>query len=149
MGDLLREIWESLRQNKFRTAMTGFAVVWGIFILVVLLGASNGLENGMQANYGSRRSNSVDIWGQWRSVPYKGLPTNRMLRFTDKEANIIRHLPEVELFSRVSARYSDVVYGKESIFAKTKSALFTKRKVQQNFKSSKLLSRKFAAFFNV
>ena len=117
MGDLLREIWESLRQNKFRTAMTGFAVVWGIFILVVLLGASNGLENGMQANYGSRRSNSVDIWGQWRSVPYKGLPINRMLRFTDKEANIIRHLPEVELFSRVSARYSDVVYGKESVSA--------------------------------
>jgi putative ABC transport system permease protein len=40
-----------------------------------------------------------------------------MLRFTDKEANIIRHLPEVELFSRVSARYSDVVYGKESVSA--------------------------------
>ena len=62
MFDLLSEILQSLRRNKFRTAMTGFAVVWGIFILVVLLGVSNGLENGMQANYGNRLSNSVDIW---------------------------------------------------------------------------------------
>ena len=117
MGDLLREIWESLRQNKFRTAMTGFAVVWGIFILVVLLGASNGLENGMQANYGSRLSNSVDIWSSWTSIPYKGLPKERYLFFNDNNAQLIRNLPEVELFSRVSARYSDVVYGKESVSA--------------------------------
>ena len=116
MGDLLREIWESLRQNKFRTAMTGFAVVWGIFILVVLLGASNGLENGMQANYGSRRSNSVDIWSSWTSIPYKGLPKERHLSFNDNNAQLIRNLPEVELFSRVASKYNvETVYGKESI----------------------------------
>ena len=116
MGDLLREIWESLRQNKFRTAMTGFAVVWGIFILVVLLGASNGLENGMQANYGSRLSNSVDIWTSWTTLPYKGLPSSRYLFFTDNDAQLIRNLPEVELFSRVASKYDmETVYGKESI----------------------------------
>ena len=116
MGDLLREIWESLRQNKFRTAMTGFAVVWGIFILVVLLGASNGLENGMQANYGSRLSNSVDIWSSWTSIPYKGLPKERYLFFNDNNAQLIRNLPEVELFSRVASKYNvETVYGKESI----------------------------------
>ena len=116
MGDLLREIWESLRQNKFRTAMTGFAVVWGIFILVVLLGVSNGLENGMQANYGSRLSNSVDIWSSWTSIPYKGLPKERHLSFNDNNAQLIRNLPEVELFSRVASKYDvETVYGKESI----------------------------------
>ena len=95
MGDLLREIWESLRQNKFRTAMTGFAVVWGIFILVVLLGVSNGLENGMHANYGSRLSNSVDVWSSWTSIPYKGLPKERYMLFNDNHAQIIRSMPEV------------------------------------------------------
>ena len=116
MGDLLREIWESLRQNKFRTAMTGFAVVWGMFILVVLLGVSNGLENGMQANYGSRLSNSVDIWSSWTSIPYKGLPKERHLSFNDNNAQLIRNLPEVELFSRVASKYNvETVYGKESI----------------------------------
>ena len=116
MSDLLREIWESLRQNKFRTAMTGFAVVWGIFILVVLLGVSNGLENGMHANYGSRLSNSVDVWSSWTSIPYKGLPKERYMFFNDNHAQIIRSMPEVELFSRVVSKYNvETVYNKESI----------------------------------
>ena len=116
MSDLLREIWESLRQNKFRTAMTGFAVVWGIFILVVLLGVSNGLENGMHANYGSRLSNSVDVWSSWTSIPYKGLPKERYMFFNDNHAQIIRSMPEVKLFSRVVSKYNvETVYSKESI----------------------------------
>lgn len=116
MSDLLREIWESLRQNKFRTAMTGFAVVWGIFILVVLLGVSNGLENGMHANYGSRLSNSVDVWSSWTSIPYKGLPKERYMFFNDNHAQIIRSMPEVELFSRVVSKYNvETVYSKENI----------------------------------
>ena len=61
----------------------------------------------------------------------------------------IGYLPEAKKFAIImtgdSGRWEYTRY----IFAKTKSALFTKRKVQQNFKSSKLLSRKFAAFFNV
>ena len=114
MFDLLQEIAQSLRRNKFRTAMTGFAVVWGIFILVVLLGVSNGLENGMQANYGARLTNSVDIWTRWTSMPYKGFPMWRSLYFTDREANIIRNLPEVEYFSRVVSAYTQVNYRAES-----------------------------------
>lgn len=112
--DLLREIWESLRRNKFRTAMTGFAVAWGIFILVVLLGVSNGLENGMMANYGSRLSNSVDIWSQWTSVPYKGLPMYRRLQFTEREARLVESLPEVELFSRTATKTMEVSLGDQS-----------------------------------
>lgn len=111
---MLAEIWDSLSRNRFRTAMTGFAVAWGIFILVVLLGVSNGLENGMRANYGNRLTNAVDIWTSWTSMPYKGMPRWRSLHFTEREADIIRNLPEVELFSRVVGNYLNVTYKAET-----------------------------------
>lgn len=100
--NILSEIWSSISQNRFRTAMTGFAVAWGIFILVVLLGASNGLQNGIEEGYGNRLQNAVDIWAGWTSKPYQGLKTDRPLHFTNKEADILRKLPEVELFSVVA-----------------------------------------------
>ena len=59
--------------------MTGFAVAWGIFILVVLLGASNGLKNGIQESYGSKVTNMVTINAGWTSMPYKGFKEDREL----------------------------------------------------------------------
>lgn len=100
--NFLSEIWSSISQNRFRTVMTGFAVAWGIFILIVLLGASNGLQNGIQQNYGNRAINSVDIWAGWTSMPYQGLKVDRPMNFTNREAELIRKLPEVELFSIVA-----------------------------------------------
>ena len=100
--NVLSEIWSSISRNRFRTAMTGFAIAWGIFILVVLLGASNGLQNGIQEGYGNRLQNAVDIWAGWTSKPYMGLKTDRELYFTNKEADALRSLPEVELFSVVA-----------------------------------------------
>ena len=99
--NILSEIWSSISNNRFRTAMTGFAVAWGIFILVVLLGASNGLQNGIQEGYGNRLTNAVDMWAGWTSMPYQGLKADRSLYFTNREAQLIRELPEVELFSIV------------------------------------------------
>lgn len=98
---ILSEIWSSISTNRFRTAMTGFAVAWGIFILVVLLGASNGLQNGIQEGYGNRLTNAVDMWAGWTSMPYQGLPVDRQMYFTNREAQLVREMPEVELFSAV------------------------------------------------
>ena len=98
---IFSEIWSSISRNRFRTSMTGFAVAWGIFILVILLGTSNGLQNGIQDTYGNRLQNAVDIWAGWTSMPYQGLKADRELYFTNREAQLIRELPEVELFSMV------------------------------------------------
>lgn len=84
--------------------MTGFAIAWGIFILVVLLGASNGLQNGIQEGFGNRMENSVDIWAGWTSMPYRGLKADRPLFFTNREAQLIHDMPEVDLFSVVATQ---------------------------------------------
>ncbi len=99
--NILSEILESLSKQKFRTAMTGFAVAWGIFILIVLLGASNGLDNGINAQYGSRANNCMEIWGKWRSKPWKGLSKDQRLWFTQREADLISKMPEIDKFSCV------------------------------------------------
>lgn len=96
---LLAEIIESLSRNRFRTAMTGFAVAWGIFILIVLLGASSGLEHGIHNSYGSQAANSLEVWTRWTSMPCQGLQAGRKLYFTEQEASLVRALPEVEHFS--------------------------------------------------
>ena len=108
---ILSEIWSSISQNRFRTAMTGFAVAWGIFILVVLLGASNGLQNGIQDTYGSKASNAVEVNAGWAELAYKGLPKDRQLYFTLREVNIVRNLPEIEHFSAVVQTGGTLSYG--------------------------------------
>jgi len=108
---ILSEIWSSISQNRFRTAMTGFAVAWGIFILVVLLGVSNGLQNGIQDTYGSKASNAVEVNAGWAELPYKGLSKGRQLFFTLREVNLVRVLPEIEHFSAVVRTGASVNYG--------------------------------------
>ena len=78
--DLFTEIWESVRRNKMRVALTGFAVAWGIFMLIVLLGAGNGLLNGLGANQGDFISNSMMLFGGTTSMPYDGLKEGRWIR---------------------------------------------------------------------
>ncbi|MCM1034329.1 MAG: ABC transporter permease [Paludibacter sp.] len=102
---MLAEIWDSIARNRFRTAMTGFAVAWGIFILIVLLGASSGLQNGISRSFGNTISNSMEIWTGWTSMPYNGLKSGRYLQFSPKEAHLIQQLPEVDKFSAVCSYY--------------------------------------------
>ncbi|WP_298894145.1 ABC transporter permease [uncultured Psychroserpens sp.] len=80
--DRWNEILEALTSNMFRTILTAFGVFWGIFILIVLLAAGKGLENGVKLDFSGRATNTMNMWAQTISKPYKGLPKGR--RFTYK-----------------------------------------------------------------
>ncbi|GHT67022.1 ABC transporter permease [Bacteroidia bacterium] len=86
--DLWQEIWSAIRKNKLRTFLTGFSVAWGIFMLIILLAASNGLKNGVSAEFGSRATNTVEVWGGRISIPHNGLPMGRRVNFDNKDIDL-------------------------------------------------------------
>lgn len=88
MVELIAEIIQSLRRNKLRTTLTGFAVAWGIFMLIVLLGAGNGLINAQQANSNNYVDNSMMIFGGMTSKPYDGLKEGRDISLDDNDLHI-------------------------------------------------------------
>ncbi len=90
MIDLLEEIWATVRRNKLRTALTGFAVAWGIFMLIFLLGAGNGLINATENNSGRFLDNSMSVGGGTTSKEYKGLKEGREIQLQDKDITSTR-----------------------------------------------------------
>lgn len=114
MNDHFQEILDTLKKNKMRTALTGLSVTWGIFILIMLLGAGNGLKNGVMQNFSSRAVNLINLWPGTTSIPYQGLKTERNLSFTESEVELIRK--EVEESRTITARINStqtIAYGKE------------------------------------
>ena len=89
MFDLINEIIETLRHNKLRTALTGFAVSWGIFLLIVLLSVSRGLVNGMEAMFSQRDTEAMSVSGGWALKPYKGLKDDRPISIVGKDMQIL------------------------------------------------------------
>ena len=73
--DNFREIWSTIKKNKLRTFLTGFSVSWGIFMLIVLLGAGNGLRNGIMYNFRNMSTNRVEVWTRYTPL----LSTTRMV----------------------------------------------------------------------
>ena len=85
MRDLLIEIWESVRRNKLRTCLTGLAVSWGIFMLIVLLGAGNGVLNTFLGDMEGMEKNRMTVYAGWTSKPYDGMKEGRRTKLTDNE----------------------------------------------------------------
>ncbi|MFK8104100.1 MAG: ABC transporter permease [Saprospiraceae bacterium] len=77
--DKWQEIFTSLQQHKLRTFLTAFSVWWGIFMLVILLGAGTGLENSITHNFRDDAINSIWVFPGETSKPYKGLPVGRRI----------------------------------------------------------------------
>ena len=78
--ELLKEIWSTARRNKLRTSLTGFAVAWGIFMIIFLLGAGNGLINAQVERSSRYLSSSMVLFGGFTSKAYKGLREGRYIR---------------------------------------------------------------------
>ena len=85
MRELFHEIGSTLRQNKLRTALTGLAVSWGIFLLITLLGAGNGLMNSLRGNMDQYVSQSISVEGWRTSKPYAGYKENRRIQLDQRD----------------------------------------------------------------
>src|SRR5688572_30259524 len=98
--DRWNEIYATLSKNKLRTFLTAFGVFWGIFMLIIMLGSGQGLQNGVLKMFGGTTTNSFFMWTQTTSMPYKGLPRNRSFNFTNDDVEAIRkQVPEAAIIA--------------------------------------------------
>ena len=100
--DKWQDVMHMLRRNQLRTAMTAAGVLWGIFMLVLMLGFGNGLERGVMKNMVGFVSNSVYVWAQRTSKAYDGLGPGRRIAFTTEDIEAIRN--EVEGIEALAPR---------------------------------------------
>jgi len=101
--DKFQEILENIKKNKLRTILTGFSVSWGIFMLVLLLGAGYGIENGIKSDFESDAVNSIWIYRGQTSKPYKGLKQGRRIQFNNTDYEDIR--TRIEQIDNISAAF--------------------------------------------
>lgn len=122
--DKWSEVMEALTSNPFRTFLTAFGVFWGIFILVILLAASTGLENGVKRGFGGMSTNSMFIWTNSTSKPYQGLPQGRSFNFKNDDVDALKR--EIKGLKYVSPRneFGDF-RGKNNVVRGTKTGAYT------------------------
>ncbi len=101
--DTWQEIYESIRKNKMRAAITIIGVMWGIFLLIVLLGAARGMENNFNKLFGNFATNSVFVWAQSTSMPFKGFQEGKNIRLKLSDADYI--MSEIEGLEFVVPRH--------------------------------------------
>ncbi len=114
--DKWQEILYTISKNKLRTFLTGFSVAWGIFMLIVLLGAGSGLNNGVKDRFKDTASNSIWVFGGQTALPHDGLKPGRFIFFNNRDFDeISQNTAGVE---KSSGRYylgnSNVSYDGES-----------------------------------
>jgi len=119
--DKWEEIWLTMMQHKLRTALTAFGVFWGIFMLVILLGAGNGLRNGAMQNFDIAK-NAVFVWTAETTVPFEGFDAGRSVQLNNEDLAALRRLDEVDVVAprlRVGNRFSGqalpIVRGDKSV----------------------------------
>lgn len=98
--DKWQEILGTMRKNKLRTFLTAFGVFWGIFMLVLLLGAGKGMENGVINRFGDGAKNSIFVWSGKTAVAHKGMKPGREIKFTNQDLSAIeRELSQLNMMA--------------------------------------------------
>lgn len=106
MIDLFHEIMQTLRNNKLRTILTGIAVTWGVFMLIVLLGVARGVTNSFNSNMMDGNDMRLRVYGGRTSVPWEGNPEGRRIRLEEKD---LKDVPEAA--SKYVANVTSRIYG--------------------------------------
>ncbi|GAA4392839.1 ABC transporter permease [Hymenobacter koreensis] len=108
--DKWQEILGTMSRNKLRTGLTAFGVFWGIFMLVLLLGAGKGMENGIWKEFGAGAQNSLLVYGGKTSMPWQGLKPGREIKFTNADLEAVRQrvtgLEMLAMRNRLSGEYT-------------------------------------------
>lgn len=118
MRDLLQEILGTVIRNKLRTVLTGLSVAWGIFILIVLLGAGNGLIHAFELNSGNVVMNSVKVYPGTTTKPWQGMQEGRNVDLEQEDCRLTAvRFPDniMEVGATVSQNAVDITYGKDHV----------------------------------
>lgn len=107
--DTWQEIYGSIRKNKMRASITIIGVMWGIFLLIVLLGAARGMENNFNKLFGNFATNSVFVWAQSTSMPFKGFQEGKGIRLKLTDSDHI--MSEIEGLEFVVPRHQRQAQG--------------------------------------
>ncbi|MDE6460132.1 MAG: ABC transporter permease [Paramuribaculum sp.] len=96
MFDLIREIAQTIKNNKLRTFLTGFAVTWGIFMLIVLLGMARGVANSFEDRSSPERNRRINVHQGYTNKPYKGYKEGRSIKPKAEDIDmLVREHPEI------------------------------------------------------
>jgi putative ABC transport system permease protein len=118
------EILQALTANVFRTILTAFGVFWGIFILVILLAAGKGLENGVKKGFDGIATNTMFMWSQTTSKAYKGLPKTRRYDFRNSDVMALKQAFPDLLYVSPRNQLGDF-NGTNNVVRGTKTSSFT------------------------
>ncbi|MBC8112045.1 MAG: ABC transporter permease [Verrucomicrobia bacterium] len=127
--DKWQEILATMRKNKLRTILTAFGVFWGIFMLVVLLGAGNGMQKGIEREFADQAKNSVGIWSGKTSLPHNGLKPGREINFKNTDVEAI--MAQVNGVDLMASRTN--LWGEYTINYKDKNGSFPVNGVSSDF----------------
>jgi putative ABC transport system permease protein len=118
--EFLDELWSTLRRNKLRTLLTGLSVAWGTFMLVILLGAGRGLENGVEWEFRDDAVNSIWVFSGRTSVPFRGRVPGRRIYFGNEDVTALKE--ELEGIEHLTGRYW--LWGEFSVRYRDRTAAF-------------------------
>ena len=100
--DSYREVLDTLTRNKVRSFLTGFGVFWGVFMLVALMGGGAGLKEMLEKNFDGFAQNTVMIWSQQTTKPYKGFRKGRWWSMDYKDVTRLKQrVPELDVVAPI------------------------------------------------